>query len=133
MSGFHNELIYNAAFNGTVAGAYAGKAPSPSYVPTDVLEGAQAIASAVDQAIPFDSTITASSSNPTALVPTTGTIVQAQISKTKLIFALVSGAQYAKTPIAAVDDMDVSYAAFAEGIAEAYNTLVTGLLVGTGE
>jgi hypothetical protein len=124
----NNDLLYDAAYNGAVAGAYAGKPPTSTYEPTDVEAGAQALATAVDAQIPFDNTITVSSTNPAALAATTSAITQAQAAKSRLVFALVSGAQMGKAPLLSVNGEDVSYVAFAEGIAEAYTTLVADLV-----
>jgi hypothetical protein len=88
----HNSIIYNAAYAAYIAGA--GKLPTPypagSSPYTAVDAQASAFAQAVDAQIVNDATISGPSG--IALSPTTAVIIQHQLGKEKLIFAICKSA-----------------------------------------
>lgn len=118
----NNELLYNAAVIGFVAGTQQGRNPtsqtSGDY--TNLVDAAEAFATRVDSKITEDATISQAGGN--ALAPATAAIAQAQNGKTQLMqgicVALTSGRFYSSEIAADYDDLaDVVAAEYAAGIA----------------
>lgn len=87
----NNQLIYQAAYNAFLAGSLL-KNPSTfsnDAVTVEIAGTASELALAVDALIPFDATISASSSNGAALAPSTDVIQQTQFGKFRLIYSIV--------------------------------------------
>ncbi len=125
----NNPILYNAALAGAFAGASAGVNPAPSAqnatVQAEILLAAEAIAAAVDTLITADGTITTGGST---TAPTTGTIADAQTSKSGLMRAIVQsaveGQVFTSTPSGG------ALAALAQGIAQNYALAAAAFSVG---
>jgi hypothetical protein len=100
MTTANNALLYNACFDGYMAGVFSGRSHVVAGTFPNLVADAQAFAAAVDALIPTD---TAGSPQPAgttgisvittgvAIAPTTGTIQEAQLGKTALMFGLAYG------------------------------------------
>lgn len=118
----NNELLYNAAIAGFIAGNMAGRSPdsevSGDY--TNLVDAAEAFATQLDSDIAEDATISQAGGN--ALAPTTAAIAQAQAGKTQLLASIVqaitSGRFYTSETAADYANLaDVCAAQYAAGIA----------------
>jgi hypothetical protein len=118
----NNELLFNAAVCGFVAGNMAGRSPSSetSGDYTNLVDAAEAFAAEVDANIAEDATISQAGGN--ALAPTTAAIQQAQVGKTcmmtSICMAITSGRYYTSETQADYENLaDVVAAQYAAGIA----------------
>ena len=118
----NNELLYNAAIAGFIAGNMAGRSPDSEVAAdyTNLVDAAEAFATQVDSDIAEDATISQAGGN--ALAPATAAIQQAQIGKTTMMTAIVqaitSGRYYSSETAAEYANLaDVCAAQYAAGIA----------------
>jgi hypothetical protein len=122
----NNDLLYNAALTACFAALTAGSSPvggpSGGYDQT----GPVAVATAIDAAIAFDSTITTSSSNPAALAPSTSAIATNQMAKAQALHSIVFAVYMGKTVLPGGGPSSV-LAALATNIETLYAAAITGI------
>jgi hypothetical protein len=93
-----NILLYNAALNGFVAGAFAGGWPTdPTALDYDAIATqAQTFATALDAAIANDPVISNAPANTALTGAGTSTLVEAQSTKPALLQAIVFGVTFSR-------------------------------------
>jgi hypothetical protein len=130
----NNNLLYNAAVGGTLAGATAGVKPISAVAGSYATLAANvaAVAQEVDSQIANDSTI--SGANGVTLAPSTAAIASAQAAKTALLAGICEGVFQGAPPLDAggsnVAGTPGTYAALAANIAALYTEQVTQLTIG---
>jgi len=125
----NNPLLYNAVVAGVCGGAGSAVNPAASAsnlaIRAIIAANAVAIAVAVDASINADVTITSAGST---LAPTTGTIADAEISKSSLMRSIAAAAVDGQFTTVATPAADV--ATIAAGIVQNYGASVGSLTSG---
>jgi hypothetical protein len=91
----NNNLYYNAAIVGFVEGALSARDLTQENVAADyasLYTAAVSFAASVDTAIPGDTLVSVSTSNPAALSPTSSTIQNDQVTRSALVRSLAAAA-----------------------------------------
>lgn len=120
----NNNLLFNAALNGYLAGSLAGRSGTDPTVAT-IVTAAAAFATRVDSKIALDGTI--SGGGGVSLPPTTAAITDAQASKTQCMQAICAGLMGGRYN---TDAVAADYDAIAITIAAQYTAALAGLVTG---